>query len=104
MTPADLDKFYKDNPEQFKQPDAIRASHILIRPTADTPEAKKQAHDKAELLLKEAKGGKDFAALAKQNSQDPGSAPKGGDLGFFPQRADGAGVRSGGLRHEAGRD
>ncbi len=85
VSQVDLDKFYKENPEQFKQPESVRASHILIRPSGDTPAAKKQAHDKAEQLLKDAKGGSDFAALAKQNSQDPGSAPKGGDLGFFPE-------------------
>ncbi len=85
VSPADLDKFYKENPEQFKQPESVRASHILIRPAADTPEAKKQAASKAAQVLKDAKTGKDFAALAKANSADPGSAAQGGDLGFFPR-------------------
>ncbi|MPM81332.1 putative parvulin-type peptidyl-prolyl cis-trans isomerase [bioreactor metagenome] len=52
--------------------------HILIE--GDTPEAKA----KAEKLLAELKGGADFAKLAEANSQDAGSAPKGGDLGFAP--------------------
>ncbi len=85
VTAADIDAFYKANPDQFKQPESVRASHILIRPTADTPEAKKQAQAKAAQVLKDAKAGKDFAALAKANSSDPGSAPQGGDLGFFPR-------------------
>ena len=64
------------------QPEAMRASHILLK--ADTPEAKAAAKTKAGDLLTQIKGGADFAALAKQHSND-GSAPNGGDLGFFPR-------------------
>jgi len=45
--------------------------------------AKAEARAKAEQVLKDIKAGKDFAALAKEHSQDPGSAVNGGDLGFF---------------------
>jgi peptidyl-prolyl cis-trans isomerase C len=82
VTEADIADFYKKNPQFFMQPEAMRASHILLK--ADTPEAKAAAKTKAEDLLKQIKGGADFAALAKQHSND-GSAPNGGDLGFFPR-------------------
>ena len=64
----------------------MRASHILITVAQDADAAAKaQARTKAEQLLKDVKAGKDFAALAKEHSQDPGSAVNGGDLGFFEQ-------------------
>ena len=84
VTPAQLDEFYTKNPEQFQQPERVRASHILLRfpENADTA-AKAQVRTKAAEVLKEVQAGKDFAALAKQHSQDPGSAVQGGDLGMF---------------------
>ena len=64
----------------------MRASHILIAvPKGADAAAKAQARAKAEEVLKDVKAGKDFAALAKQHSADPGSAANGGDLGFFQQ-------------------
>ena len=62
------------------------AANILfaISPQA-TPEQKAEAKAKATAALKEIKGGADFAVIAKSQSQDPGSAQNGGDLGFFPK-------------------
>jgi peptidyl-prolyl cis-trans isomerase C len=78
--------FYVKNPDQFKQQERVRASHILIAfPEGADAAAKAQARTKAEQVLADVKAGKDFAALAKQHSQDPGSAVNGGDLGFFQQ-------------------
>jgi peptidyl-prolyl cis-trans isomerase C len=68
---------YRANSKKYEQPEQVRASHILIR-TAE-PDAKA----KAEAILKELRNGADFSKLAKDKSQDPGSAAKGGDLGFF---------------------
>ena len=68
---------YKANAKKYELPEQVRASHILIR-TAE-PDAKA----KAEAILKELRAGADFAQVAKAKSQDPGSAAKGGDLGFF---------------------
>ena len=86
VKPEQVEDFYKKNPDQFKEPERVRASHILISvPENADAAAKAQAKTKAEKVLKDVKSGKDFAALAKQHSQDPGSAVNGGDLGFFQQ-------------------
>ena len=86
VTPEAVTDFYQKNQDKFQQGARVRASHILIAvpDTADAA-AKQQAKTKAEAVLKDLKGGKDFAAAAKESSQDPGSAPSGGDLGFFEQ-------------------
>lgn len=60
----------------------IKASHILIRPTNESDSAKASARVRAENILKELKGGADFAAMAAQNGSD-GTAQRGGDLGYF---------------------
>lgn len=74
--------FYQKNPDKFQQPEAVRASHILI-PTGQADEAgKKKLRAQAEAILKQAKGGADFAQLAREHSKD-GSASQGGDLNFF---------------------
>jgi peptidyl-prolyl cis-trans isomerase C len=86
VKPEAISDFYKNNQDKFQQGPRVRASHILIQvaPNADAA-TKQQAKTKAEGILKDLKAGKDFATAAKENSQDPGSAPTGGDLGFFEQ-------------------
>jgi peptidyl-prolyl cis-trans isomerase C len=85
-TDADAKAFYDQNPTRFKQDETVRASHILVKvePNADDA-TKKQARAKIDGILKRAKAGEDFAALAKQNSDD-GSASVGGDLNYFPKQ------------------
>jgi peptidyl-prolyl cis-trans isomerase C len=86
LKPAQVEDFYKNNQDKFTEPESVRASHILIAfPEGADAAAKAQARTKAQQVLKDVKAGKDFAALARQHSQDPGSAQNGGDLGFFPQ-------------------
>jgi peptidyl-prolyl cis-trans isomerase C len=86
VTDQDLDAFYKGNPEQFKEPESVRASHILVGVAKDAaPAAKQAAKTEAEGLLKRVKAGEDFAALAKAHSKDSVSAAVGGDLNFFPK-------------------
>jgi peptidyl-prolyl cis-trans isomerase D len=72
--------------DRFTEQEQVHARHILIPLTPDADDAAKAAaRKKAEDLLAKVKAGGDFAALAKENSGDPGSASKGGDLGFFPR-------------------
>ena len=79
----EIHDYYQANPEQFKRPEQIRARHILVKVEPGADEAvREEAKRKAETILKKAKGGADFAELAKKHSEGP-SAPKGGDLGFF---------------------
>jgi peptidyl-prolyl cis-trans isomerase C len=86
VTPEQINDFYQKNPAQFQQPERVRASHILIGfPQNADDAAKNQARAKAADVLKDVKAGKDFAALAKEHSTDPGSGKNGGDLGFFQQ-------------------
>ena len=82
----------------------MRASHILITvPQNADAAAKAQARAKAEGLLKEVKAGKDFAALAKQNSQDPGSASRAATLASSSSGQMVRPVRRGGVQARAGR-
>jgi peptidyl-prolyl cis-trans isomerase D len=74
----DLKKAYEKNRQQYVQAEKRHASHILIAGTGNDAADKKLADD----VYAQAKAGKDFAQLAKQYSKDPGSAQKGGDLGW----------------------
>lgn len=83
VTEADVNKFYTDNPQYFQQPEQVQASHILVKVDEKADEAaKKAAKEKIDGILKKVKGGGDFAALAKENSDCP-SKDRGGDLGLF---------------------
>jgi len=87
VTEDDAKKYYSENTNEFKIPGQVRASHILVKPditdpNADPNEAKAKAKTKAEGLLKQIKGGADFAELALANSDCP-SSKQGGDLNFF---------------------
>lgn len=89
IKPEDVKSWYDSHKERFQQPEERRASHILIMVDAKaSPADKAKAKAKAEAVLKEVQQnpGK-FADIAKRDSQDPGSAAKGGDLGFFAKGA-----------------
>lgn len=86
---ADVKKFYDENAAKFQGDEQRRASHILIGFGVNaTAEQKQQAKAKAEEILAAIKKDpKSFESLAIKNSQDPGSAVKGGDLGSFGRGA-----------------
>ena len=89
VKPEDVKSWYDSHKDRFQQPEERRASHILITVDAKaSPADKAKAKAKAEAVLKEVQQnpGK-FADIAKRYSQDPGSAAKGGDLGFFAKGA-----------------
>jgi len=80
VTGQQIERAYNDNIQQYSTPEQVRASHILLKTEGkDDAAVKKQAEE----LLAKIKAGADFAELAKKNSQDEGSAVKGGDLDFF---------------------
>lgn len=87
ISDEEIKKYYEDNKKEFYE-DKVKASHILIstvdennKPLSDAKKA--EAKKKAEDILKRAKNGEEFAALAKEFSDDKGSGAAGGDLDFF---------------------
>src|SRR6266550_2897780 len=80
VPPADVERAYNDNLEQYSTPEQVRASHILLKTEGKDDAAVKA---KAEDVLKQAKAGADFGELAKKYSEDEGSAKNGGDLDYF---------------------
>lgn len=98
ITTDEARKFYDENPAKFEQPEMVRAAHILISTRSTDPAAalsggrpkttelsddQKAAKKKlAEDLLKRARAGEDFAKLAKEYSEDPGSKENGGEYTF----------------------
>ncbi|MFL6581315.1 MAG: SurA N-terminal domain-containing protein [Burkholderiales bacterium] len=85
VTDEEIKKYYLENQSRYQTPEERRASHILIAvPGNASPEEKAKAKALAEDVLKQVKANpKKFAELAAKYSKDPGSAEKGGDLGFF---------------------
>ncbi|ABE44978.1 SurA N-terminal domain-containing protein [Polaromonas sp. JS666] len=86
---ADLKTYYEQNLQRLSGAEERRASHILITsPKTASAEERQKAKAKAEELLAAVKKSPDtFADVARKNSQDPGSAPSGGDLDFFARGA-----------------
>ena len=91
VTDAEAKKFYDDHPADFEQPEMAHVRHILLMtmdPVTRTPltaDQQKAKQKQAEDLLKRIRGGEDFATLAKQYSEDPGSKDNGGELPPFPR-------------------
>jgi len=87
ITDEEMKKYYEEHKKDYYK-DEVKASHILISTVDDNGKPlseakKKEAKKKAEEVLKKAKSGEEFSELAKEYSDDPGSAANGGDLGYF---------------------
>ena len=83
VSDQEIKAFYESHPNLFKQPEQVRASHILIKVEPQANESQKAvAQKKMEDIQNKQKKGEDFAALAKEFSQCPSSS-KNGDLGYF---------------------
>lgn len=82
ISDAQVQTYYNAHLDQYRTPERVHARHILLsttnKPKDEVPKIQAQAED----LLKQIKAGANFADLAKKYSQDPGSAQKGGDLGW----------------------
>jgi peptidyl-prolyl cis-trans isomerase D len=77
---SELRAAYERQKDSYRTPERVRVRHILLKTTDKTQEEVSKIRTRAEGLLKQVKQGADFADLAKKNSDDPGSASKGGDL------------------------
>jgi peptidyl-prolyl cis-trans isomerase D len=89
VTDQDLQGYYDQHRDEYRVPEQVKVSHILIKTPIPAPGAKEDekaiaaARAKAEDVLKQLKAGGDFAKLAEKYSDDPGSAKSGGDLGWI---------------------
>ena len=80
---AELLSYFEQNPAEFRTERAVHARHILFRlAEGAAPEEEKKIRERAQFVLGKARAGTDFAALAREFSQDS-SGPAGGDLGWF---------------------
>ncbi len=82
-TEEEMQTFYKENQENYLQPERVAASHILVRPASDKDEDRVTAESKIEGIADELKNGKDFAELAAVHSECPSGKQNGGSLGWF---------------------
>ncbi len=82
VSDAQIQDYYNSHKDQYRTPERVHARHILLSTANKPKEEVPKIQAQAEALLKQIKAGGDFTELAKKNSQDPGSAPKGGDLGW----------------------
>ena len=89
LNEADVKTYYEQNVGRLSGKEERRASHILITAPKDmSADERKKARERADSLLAQVRKTPDsFAELARKNSQDPGSAPNGGDLEFFARGA-----------------
>jgi peptidyl-prolyl cis-trans isomerase D len=81
---SEIQGFYEQNAARYTRPEQRRARHILLRVEPDATDEERDAIRRhAETVRAQVVGGADFDTLARSTSQDPGSASRGGDLGFF---------------------
>ena len=83
VTDAEVEKFYKEHLSEYETPRQVRAAHVLVRvPETGGSEGEDKARTKIADVIRRAKAGADFGKLAQETSEDPATAPRGGDLGL----------------------
>ena len=80
---GELRRMYEARKEEFRIPERVKVRHILLKTTGKPAEEIPKLQARAEELLKQIKAGADLGELARKNSEDTGSASKGGDLGWI---------------------
>ncbi len=83
VTDAEVQNYYNQHQAQYQVKEQVKVRHILIAAPAGDATKDAAAKAKADDLLKQIKGGADFADLAGKNSDDPGSKVQGGELGWL---------------------
>ena len=83
---GEIRKYYEDRKDTYRSEERVQVSHILLKASANEAAKLAESKKKAEDLLKKLKAGGDFAKLATENSEDPGTASKGGDLGWIVRK------------------
>src|SRR5881296_3939838 len=84
VSEAEVEKYYTEHAREFETPQQVHAAHVLVPvPQTGGSEAEDRARAKIVDVIRRAKAGEDFARLAAQVSEDPGSKSKGGDLGWI---------------------
>ena len=87
ISAVEISEYYEEHPGEFQNPKTVEARHILIQVDQNAADEEvARAKEKIEDILKKARGGQDFAELAKQYSEGP-SKDKGGFLGSFRREA-----------------
>lgn len=82
LTNAEIEAYYEEHKAAYTLPERVHARHILVLADED-PKSDSAAKSKIEAITNEIKGGASFESVAKRESEDPGSAEQGGDLGWF---------------------
>lgn len=83
VSDAEIQQYYNSHLADFSVPDEVKCSHILFKTTGETPQQAAQTQATAQKVLAQIRAGANFAEMAKKYSQDPGSAAKGGELGWI---------------------
>ena len=83
VSDVEVAAYYGEHAAEFDEPKRLRVAHVLVRvPPVGGSDAENAARAKVEDVIKRAKGGEDFAKLAREISEDKATAGQGGDLGF----------------------
>jgi peptidyl-prolyl cis-trans isomerase D len=83
VSDADVQAYYNEHSAEFETPRQVKAAHVLVQvPETGGSEAESRARDKIADVIRRAEAGEDFAKLAREISEDPGSKANGGELGW----------------------